>query len=91
MSKYKDGEFIELSWEGPSEAFYIRGHIPFDKAKEILALHIGENGDDYDVAEPVHKYARWSCDARVEYDHSLVDYYLPGRGRFKITEFMRKW
>lgn len=91
--KTKDGEIIELSWDGGDEAFYIRGHIPFDEAKKILNKSFTDGGgeSDYELEEPVHKYARWSCDARVEYDHSLMDYDEPGRGRFKITEFKRIW
>ncbi len=87
--KTKDGDIIELCWDGGPEAFYIRGHIPFAKAKEILLDYYEPM--DCKVEEPVHKYARWSCDARVEYDHSLMDYNDPGRGRFKITEFKRIW
>jgi hypothetical protein len=87
--KTKDGEIIELQWDCGAEFFYIRGHIRFEVAKKILLRYF--DGDDYEVEEPVHKYARWSCDARVEYDHSLMDYDEPGRGRFKITEFKRIW
>ena len=86
--KTKEGEFIDLSWDCGPEAFYIRGHIPLDEAKKILTTHIR---GDYKTEEPVHKYARWSCDARVEHDHSLIDYDKPGKGRFKITEFKRIW
>ncbi len=87
--KTKDGDFIELCWEGGPEAFYIRGHIPFDRAMEILFQHIDE--DAYKVSRPIHKYARWSCDARVEFDHSLMEYNTPGKGRFKITAFDCIW
>ena len=87
--KTKEGQIIELSWDGGPEFFYIRGHIPLDEAKKIMQDYL--DGYDYQAEEPVHRYARWSCDARGEYDHSLMDYDGPGRGRFKITEFKRIW
>lgn len=85
----KHGEVIELRWDGGPDAFYIRGHIHFEEAKKIISDYYKDY--NYGFKEPIHRYARWSCDGNSEHDHSLMDYAKPGRGRFKITEFERIW
>jgi len=80
--KYKEGELIELQWDGSPDAFYIRGHVSSIEARTIGDIEL----DVYVLSSPEHKFARWSCDAQSEYDHTLVEYDSPGRGRFKVTK-----
>ncbi len=76
---------IALCWDGTPDALYIRGHIPFERAHEIVA-----DSDDsgfHRLGVPYHAYAFWACMGWSEYNHTLVEKNEPGRGRFKVTVF----
>ena len=88
MSKYKDGEYIPLVWEGRPDAYYIKGNVSREDGINIL---IGEGVIDNatDVGLAVHVYGRWSAqgDAPEGCTTVLREYLEPGRGRFSMTGF----
>ena len=86
MGRYEDGQYMPLIWDGPADAYYIKGHVSHADGIETL---IGECAieDDSDIGQAVHKYGRWSTEGDVEWTHTLREYTGPGRGRFKITVF----
>ena len=91
MSRYENGEYINLVWDGSPDAYYIRGHISEEAALGVLEeqgeMVDGklENGDA--IGKSRHVYARWSMqgDAPDGCTSVLRDYKEPGRGRFKVT------
>ena len=88
MSRYEDGEYMILIWDGSPDAYYIKGHVSHEDGIDIL---IGEGVivDAAEVGHAVHKYGRWSLqgDAPEGCSSVLREYKNPGRGRFKITVF----
>ena len=87
MKMYKDGDHICLVWDGHAEDFFVKGHLIFEKALAVLEQEGCTEG--YELGEPSHRYARWSCqgDAPDGCSHVLRDYKFPARGRFKVTMF----
>lgn len=81
--KFKDGGYIPLVWNGTKEVYYVKGHIDFEEAKEIIKE---AEGIDCNEFETIHSYARWSCESDNEIGIVLRDYSKSGRGRFKVTK-----
>jgi len=80
-----DGEVIELHWEGPADAHYVRGHMTPEEAKQILDAHYDTLCHDVTAIKPA--YGRWSCCADApdpDWPVVLADYATPGPGRFKV-------
>lgn len=88
MSRYEDGEYMHLHWDGIVDAHYIKGHVSH---KDGVAILIEEEviDDATDVSQAVQKYGRWSCqgDAPEGCISVLREYTKSGRGRFRITMF----
>lgn len=86
--KTKHGEFICLFWDGCADAYYVRGHIDPEIAREtVLEEACLDDGDDLGDAQ--HVYARWSMQGDAPEGCSCVlrEYKKPGKGRFKVTAF----
>ena len=84
MSRYEDGEYMDLVWDGTPDAYYIKGHVTNEDGLAILG--------DWGIVEPSigqaqQIYGRWSMDGDNDGCQTLRDYNRPGRGRFKITVF----
>lgn len=84
MSRYADGEVIELCWDGPEMAVYVKGHMEPEKARAIIE----REHDGLRIRQPVPKYGRWSCSAFAPEgcDMVLAVYTDRGRGRFPLME-----
>lgn len=87
MSYYADNDYIPLWWDSTPDAYYVKGHIDFEKAKEIVSL---EEGFPVDCLGDVsHCYARWEFPPdylRGDMERCLRAYPTQGRGCFKVTE-----
>lgn len=84
MSRYEDGEYMDLVWDGTPDAYYIKGHVTNKDGIAILG--------DWGIVEPSigqsrQIYGRWSIEGDYEGIQELREYKNPGRGRFKITVF----
>ncbi len=90
MSRFQDGEYMDLIWDGSPDAYYIKGHVTHEQGIEILEAQTCLDDDELEaLGRAVQKYGRWSCQGdRVE-GCSLVlrEYMTLGKGRFKITHF----
>lgn len=87
IQTYKDGEYMNLVWDGTPDAFYIRGHVSNEEGLEILK-HYEVLEDMSLLVEGVQKYGRWSTEPGPSgCTHVLREYLEPGCGRFKITVF----
>ena len=88
MSRYTDGEYMNLTWDGQPDAQYIKGHVSHEDGMETL-LEAGAIYEDTVIGHARHIYGRWSTqgDAPEGVTHVLREYNKPGRGRFKITAF----
>ncbi len=86
--RYNDGEYMNLIWDGPPDAYYIKGHMTHEQGIEIL---LGECAieDEKDVGQARQVYGRWSMQGDAPEGCSCVlrIYKESGRGRFKVTEF----
>lgn len=86
MSRYEDGQYMNLVWDGTPDAYHIKGHVNHaDGIKTLIGEGVIE--DDSKIGQAVHKYGRWSTEGDTEWTHTLREYKNPGRGRFKITVF----
>ena len=85
MSRYNDGEYMPLAWDGQPDAFYIKGHVNTEEGWAILAEGDFAGGREIGQAEQI--YGRWSTEGDTEWTQTLREYKNPGRGRFKITKF----
>ncbi len=89
MSRYVDGEYMPLVWDGTPDAFYIKGHVSTEVGLATLRDNeVLEDAELDRLGEGIQKYGRWSMDgSREENGQILREYKEPGRGRFKITAF----
>lgn len=85
MSKFANGEYMSLSWDGKPDAYYIMGHVTHDEGIEILQRE-GIIDNDTIIGRAEHIYGRWSIETD-EHLQMLREYSSSGRGRFKITMF----
>ncbi len=85
MSRYNDGDYMPLIWDGQPDAFYIKGHVNTKDGWSILVDE--EVVDDRKIGQAEQIYGRWSTEGDTEWTHTLREYRNPGRGRFKITVF----
>ena len=85
MSRFEDGEYMPLLWDGQPDAFYIKGHFDTETGLAILADY--EVIGNREVGQANQIYGRWSTEGDTEWIHTLREYKNPGRGRFKITAF----
>ena len=85
MSRYNDGEYMPLLWDGQPDAFYIKGHVSTEDGWAILIEE--EVVEGRKIGQAVQKYGRWSTEGDSEWSQTLREYNKPGRGRFKITVF----
>ena len=85
MSRYNDGEYMPLVWDGQPDAFYIKGHV--DTETGLAILEEEDVVGDRKIGQAVQKYGRWSTEGNTEWSQTLREYKNPGRGRFKITVF----
>lgn len=85
MSRFNDGDYMSLLWDGQPDAFYIKGHVNTETGLAILTDEdvIG----DRKIGRAEQIYGRWSTEGDTEWKHILREYKNPGRGRFKITVF----
>lgn len=93
MSRYNDGEYMPLVWDGQPDAFYVKGHVNTKDGWDILLEEdvIG----DREIGQAEQIYGRWSIEpgdwpiksGDDTWRHTLREYKNPGRGRFKITMF----
>ncbi len=84
--KYEHGKYIHLAWDCSPEVYYIKGHVTHKEGMEELK-NAGAIESELPRAIARHVFARWSCEGGSEYDHTLIEYDEPGRGRFKVTAF----
>ena len=90
MSRYTDGEYMFLIWDGSPDAYYIKGHVNHEDGIDTLINEAAIFPEDVaEIGHAVHKYGRWSMqgDAPEGCNSVLREYNEPGRGRFKITVF----
>ena len=86
MSRYNDGEYMPLIWDGQPDVFYIKGHVNTEDGWAILVEE--EVVLDRKIGQAVQCYGRWSTEPGDDnWRHVLREYKNPGRGRFKITAF----
>lgn len=77
-----DGEFIYLITDGDPSAFFVRGHVDPELARQTI---YDEAGPDFVIADPVPWYARWSREPGPDGCVCVMrEYAQPGRGRFKV-------
>ncbi|KKL67465.1 hypothetical protein LCGC14_2134670 [marine sediment metagenome] len=87
MSRYEDGQYMNLTWDGTPDAYYIMGHVSHFRGVETL-IDEGVIEDDSRIGQAEHKYGRWSMEPGENGNqHFLREYCNPGRGHFKITVF----
>lgn len=90
MATHKDGEYMNLVWDGSPDAYFIRGHVSDGVGKLIIADEAYLDVDELKkLSKAEHRYGRWSCqgDNPEGCSQVLREYNGPGRGRFKITVF----
>lgn len=84
MPGEKHGEMIRLTWEGPPDALYIRGHVSDEEAMaEYERWHAPS---DHRRGAIARVWARWSCEPGPDgVAQCFREYSAPGRGRFAVT------
>jgi len=86
--KEKPGEIILLCWDGKPDAYYVKGHVPYNEA--IYAVCDYE-GFDPEKMKASHVWAKW---CRVSEDDGFPEgvelsfrvQKKESRGWFKVTE-----
>lgn len=89
MSRFNDGEYINLVWDGPPDAYYVKGHVSNEDGKEALVKEAYLDEEQIEeLGQAEHMYGRWSMEPGEDGGQQcLRDYMNPGRGRFKVTRF----
>ena len=90
MSRYKDGEYMELDWEGNSEEELVRGW-PGEEAtrKAIEAFACNDATRSWPFRQC------WAMNVQTDACRSMGTayevrlYYHPGRGRYKVSVLSR--
>jgi len=91
MSQYADGDYIPLWWDSCPDAYYVRGHIDLQVAREKVSFEEGFPVDC--LGEARHIFARWEFPPdylKGDIDRCLKAYSTQGRGCFKVTECLPK-
>lgn len=88
----REGEYICLYWDGEPDAWYVKGHVSEEIARQECVREEAI-GPEEEIAI-WHKYARWVfADESARLDgHERVFHtsMLPSRGAFKVTEVRKR-